>query len=93
MVNDNEQYSQRSNVRISGLDKKQGENLNVDISDKNIDRAHPVGKDREGRSRANIVRFNSHKDKIAVMRQRQELHSSGYYINEDLTGRNQHLLY
>lgn len=105
MAKDNEQYSRRSNVRISGFDEEQGENcvekittfcnekLNVDISDKNIDRAHRVGKPREGRSRAIIVRFNSHKDKIAVMRQRRELYSSRYYINEDLTSRNQHLLY
>ena len=74
MENDNEQYSRRSNIRISGFDEEQGENyvekittfcnkkFNVDISDKNIDRAHRVGKLREGRSRAIIVRFNSYKN-------------------------------
>ena len=105
MANDNEQYSRRHNARISGFDEEQGEicgekiatfckeKLKVDISDKNIDRAPRVGKPREDRPRAIIVRFNSHKDKIAVMRQRRELYSSHYYINEDLTSRNQHLLY
>ena len=105
MAKDNEQYSRRHNVRILGFDEEQAEicaekiatfckeKLKVDISDKNIDRANRVGKPREDRPRAIIVRFNSHKDKIAVMRQRQELYSSHYYINEDLTSRNQHLLY
>jgi hypothetical protein len=105
MAKDNEQYSRRHKVRISGFDEEQAEicaekiatfckeKLKVDISDKNIDRANHVGKPREDRPRTIIVRFNSRKDKIAVMRQRQELYSSHYYINEDLMSRNQHLLY
>jgi hypothetical protein len=51
MANDNEQYSRRHNVRFSGFDEEQDEicaekiatffkeKLEVDISDKNIDRA------------------------------------------------------
>ena len=67
--------------------------LKVDLSDQNIDRAHRVGKPKENRSRAIIVRFKSHKDKVAVLRQRKELKSTRFYVNEDLTSRNQQLLY
>ena len=60
------------------------EKLKVDLSDQNIDRAHRVGNPKENRSRAIIVRFKSHKDKIAVLRQRKELKSTTFYVNEDL---------
>jgi precorrin-6B methylase 1 len=105
MANDNEQYSRRHNVRISGFEEERiedcitkvvqfcNEKLKVDLSDQNIDRAHRVGKPKENRSRAIIVRFKSHKDKIAVLRQRKELKSTRFYVNEDLTSRNQQLLY
>ena len=69
------------------------EKLKVDLSDKNINRVHHVGKPKENRSRMIIVHFKSHKDKVAVLRQRKELKSTRFYVNEDLTSRNQQLLY
>ena len=56
MANNNEQYSRRHNVRISGYVEEKGENcvekivnfcnekFGVAITDENIDRAHRVGK-------------------------------------------------
>lgn len=107
MANDNEQYSRRHNVRISGFAEEKDENcvekvvnfcnekLGVAITDENIDRAHRVGKPNDNKPRAIIVRFKAHKDKIAILRKRKDLfHArSNFYINEDLTKINQKLFY
>jgi Zn-dependent M32 family carboxypeptidase len=85
MANDNEQYSRRHNIRVSGFDEERGENcvekvaqfcnykLHINITEENIDRAHRMGKSSVNKSQAIIVRFKSHSDKIAVLSKRREL--------------------
>lgn len=68
------------------------EKLNVEIARGQIDRAHRVGKPNGNKSRAIIVRFRAHADKIAVLRRRRTIVGSAFYINEDLTKYNQKLL-
>ena len=90
MANNNEQYSRRHNVRISGFVEEKDENCVEKIvnfydaiTDENIDRAHRVGKLNDNKPRAIIVRFKAHKDKIAILRKRKDLfHSkSNFYVN------------
>lgn len=104
-ANENEQYSRRHNIRISGFEEEKGEDcmekivkfcnekLIVVITEDHIDRAHRVGKPSEGKQRAIIVRLKAHKDKIAILRKRKDLINSNFYVNEDLTRINQKLLY
>ena len=104
-ANDNEQFSRRQNVRVTGFVEEDDENcaekfvnlcrekIGLDVNDDLVDRAHRVGKKEEGRNRAIIVRLKTHKDKLAILRNRKNLRGSGFYINEDLTKINQKLSY
>ena len=104
-ANDNEQFSRRQNVRVTGFVEEEEENctqkfvnlcrekIGLDVSDEIVDRAHRVGKKEEGTNRAIIVRLKSHKDKLTILRNRKNLRGSGFYINEDLTKFNQKLSY
>jgi hypothetical protein len=75
MANDDEQYSRRHNVRISGFDEEHGEicvekNATFCKEKLKVDMAGRQGrKTSQDRSSAIIVRFIS--DIIAVMRQRR----------------------
>ena len=105
MANENEQYSRRHNIRISGFEEEKGddcmekivkfcnEKLSVVITEDHIDRAHRVGKPSEGKQRAIIARLKAHKDKITILRKMKDLINSNFYVNEDLTRINQKLLY
>ena len=96
-ANDNEQFSRRQNVRVTGFVKENEENcaekfvnlcrekIGLDVNDDIVDRAHRVGKKEEGTNRAIIVRLKTHKHKLAILRNRKNLRGSGFYINEDLT--------
>lgn len=91
-ANDNEQFSRRQNVRVTGFVEEEEENctqkfvnlcrekIGLDVSDEIVDRAI-------------IVRLKSHKDKLTILRNRKNLRGSGFYINEDLTKFNQKLSY
>ena len=104
-ANDNEQYSRRQNVRVTGFVEEEEENcaekfvnlcrekIGLDVNDEIVDRAHRVGKKEEGANRAIIVRLKTHKDKFTILRNRKNLRGSGFYINEDLTKINQKLSY
>ena len=104
-ANDNEQFSRRQNVRVTGFVEEDDENcaekfvnlcrekIGLDVNDDLVDRAHRVGKKEEGTNRAIIVRLKTHKDKLAILRNRKNLRGSGFYINEDLTKINQKLSY
>ena len=104
-ANDNEQFSRRQNVRVTGFVEEEEENcaqkfvnlcrekIGLDVNDDIVDRAHRVGKKEEGANRAIIVRLKTHKDKLTILRNRKNLKGSGFYINEDLTKFNQKLLY
>ena len=65
----------------------------LDVNDEIVDRAHRVGKKEDGTNRAIIVRLKSHKDKLIILRNRESLKGSGFYINEHLTKINQKLSY
>ena len=100
-ANDNEQFSRRQNVRVTGFVEEDEENcaekfvnlcrekIGLDVNDDIVDRAHRVGKKEEGTNRVIIVRLKTHKDKLAILRNRKNLRDSGFYINEDLTKINQ----
>ena len=103
-ANDNEQFSRRQNVRVTGFVEEDDENcaekfvnlcrgkIGLDVNDDLVHRAHRVGK-KEGTNRAIIVRLKTHNDKLAILRNRKNLRGSGFYINEDLTKINQKLSY
>ena len=104
-ANDNEQFSRRQNVRVTGFVEEDEENcaekfvnlcrekIGLGVNDDIVDRAHRVGKKEEGTNRAIIVRLKTHKVKLAILRNRKNLRGSGFYINEDLTKINQKLSY
>lgn len=104
-ANDNEQFSRRQNVRVTGFVEENEENcaekfvnlcrekIGLDVNDDIVDRAHRVGKKEERTNRAIIVRLKTHKHKLAILRNRKNLRGSGFYINEDLTKINQKLSY
>ncbi|CAB3990812.1 Hypothetical predicted protein [Paramuricea clavata] len=106
-ANDNEQYSRRYNIRVSGFPEESDENCSLkvgqlcretlmlpDFSEEQIDRINRVGKPRsDGKSRAIIVRFKSHKYKLNVLQAKNKLRNTPFSINEDLTRQNQQLFY
>ena len=79
-ANDNEQFSRRQNVRVTGFVEENEENcaekfvnlcrekIGLDVNDDIVDRAHRVGKKEERTNRAIIVRLKTHKDKLAILR-------------------------
>jgi len=88
----NEQYSRRYCLRISGIDKEHNEssnlclnkvvevckNLDINIDSSDIDRAHRVGKDK----RAIIVKFFSFKKRTEVYKARKkENNNVKIYLN------------
>ena len=70
------------------------EKLNVSLRDSDIDRCHRVGKPhgKDARPRALLVKLTSYQNKLALMKARRKLKSSGIVITEDLTQQNQSLL-
>lgn len=101
-----EQYSRRENLRIVGLKESPKEDviqsiiqfsrekLKIDLSDKDISRAHRVGpKDQKGKSREIIIRFTSNAAKTKMKSEAKVLKGSGIFINDDLTKKRAHLLY
>ena len=84
-VDDLEQYTRRTNVRIYGVAEQPEENsdnlevdffkseLNVDIASNEISRSHRVSKKSGAEPRPIIVRFTMHNSKVAVMSRRRGL--------------------
>ena len=109
-INDLEQYGRRSIIRVWGIPEDTGQvrnedcsrkivellrnRLGMDISAKDIDAAHRVGKppDDWSRPRAIIVKFLRRFHKLEAIRLRKRLKNSQYVIREDLTKENQGLL-
>ena len=101
--NDNEQYSRRCNIRITGIEESAREDcynkvinfcdkeLGVKIDPKEIDRAHRVGRTENGRHRSMIVKLKSFRVKLQVMMNRRKLKGKRIFVNEDLTRLNQDL--
>ena len=98
-VDDLEQYTRRTNVRIYGIAEQPEENtdnlavdffkseLNVDVASNDISRSHRVGKKSGAKPRPIIVRFTKHNTKVAVMSRRRVLKERKHPFNlqEDLT--------
>ena len=84
-VDDLEQYTRRTNVRIYGVAEQPEENtdnlamgffkseLNVDVASYDISRSHRVGKKSGAKPRPIIVLFTKHNTKVAVMSRRRVL--------------------
>ena len=103
-INDLEQYSRRSNIRIFGVhdnNKKESINetenivrdllrrkLNLNFGPEDFDICHRVGRFVEGSNRAIIVKFIYRKSKILTIANRKKLKNSGITISEDLTHKN-----
>lgn len=95
-----EQYSRRNNLRVFGVQEEDGENvedklsqifttkLQVQLPGFAIDRAHRIGKVRNGAPgsapRAIIVKFVSYKYKDIVFRAKKLLKNTKILITEDL---------
>ena len=106
-IDDQEQYSRRTSVRIAGLEEDQDEVLDdkmrsvlSDIGCKdemlNINRMHRVGKHVPGgRPRQIIVQFTNYSSKKKVIKSGKELRTKHpkVFINEDLTRLRSQLLY
>ena len=70
-ANDNERFSRRQNVRVTGFVEDDEDNcaekflnlcrekIGLDVNDDIVDRAHQVGKKEEGANRAIIVRLKN----------------------------------
>ena len=98
-VDDLEQYTRRTNVRIYGVAEQTEENtdnlaidffkseLNVDVASNDISRSHRLGKKSAAKPRPIIVRFTKHKTKVAVMSRRRMLkeRKRPFNLQEDLT--------
>ena len=83
---DEEQYSRRYCLRLQNIEKYQGEtssdcvkkvvnicrDLNLDINEQDIDRAHRIGKDRKGM----IVKFYSFLKRTSLYKARKEMQNS-----------------
>ena len=99
-MDDLEQYTRRTNLRIYGIPEagKQPEDtdqltidfvkseLGVEISPEDISRSHRVGK-RSSKPRPIIVRLVGHNTKVEILRKRRQLKKNKrpYNIQEDLT--------
>ena len=102
-LNDIQQYSRKSHVRVFGMPEEQNENcqvkvtdlinskLNYSIDDNTVEVAHRVGKVGE-KPRAILVRFHRRDIKYSVMKARKMLRGSGISISEDLTKTNLNLV-
>lgn len=102
-----EQYGRRNCLRISGISESANENtdrivlaiaedLNVPLTQADIDRSHRVGKPIRG-GRQIIVKFATYRARQALFEERKKLTQiqkySNVFINEDLTARRSKLLY
>ena len=107
-----EQYSRRNSLRISGIPEAENEStddlvrqlaedLEVEISDIEIDRSHRVGRPDDGkrgkRSREIIVKFTRYNTRNKLYQVRKQLRDKPsrktVFINEDLTRKRSKLLF
>lgn len=99
-LNDMEQYGRRNNIRIDGIENKDGEIAdettkvviqklntkmkNLNITEKDIDACHRIGETKSGK-RQIIVKFVSRQTRDRVIRSRKLFRDDSIYLNEDLT--------
>ena len=104
-TNDLEQYTNKSSVRIFGLEDEKNEEiaikiakvnnllndkLHMDTKESDINIAHRLG---PYTNKNVIVRFMSRQHKIETINRRKALAKSRYVIKEDLTKENENLIY
>lgn len=106
-LDDAEQYSRRNCVRLSNIPEmdsedtdrlvlKVAETMNIDVSLRDIDRSHRIGKPGKKAHRDIIVKFTSYRARERMMKNRKNLKGSelnGVFINEDLTRNRSSMLY
>ena len=86
-----EQYSRKASVRIFGVDENEGENvealciqalkeeIDVDITDRDIDIVHRVGRRRgDKKARPILLKCMSHKTKSEIRRKKKRPRTSRY---------------
>lgn len=85
LINDNEQYSRKYNLRISGIKESPGEScvdkvmdlcqtkLNIIVEKDSIDRAHCLGPKKDGKDRQIIVKFTKFPVKNTIYRSKRLL--------------------
>lgn len=107
-LNDIEQYSRRNNLRIYGIDDRNfretpeetaqklvslfHDKLDLDLSVKDIDIAHRMGRFSQTANRPIVCRMVQRVNALKVMRARRKCKGTRVIIREDLTRRNAKLL-
>lgn len=95
LINKNERFSRRNNIRIVGFTTQDGENcleiakkvLNeVGIQDCRLERAHRDGRSVPNRDRHILVKLSYYQDKVTTFKHaREALSNNRYYIIDNLT--------
>lgn len=108
VANEQEQYSRKNNIRITGVpddEEKEmsqtciektmvllNDKLNLNIHEADIGVAHRLGRFKSGKNRPVIVQFVRKQTKINVMKKTSALKGTGIFINHDLTKLNNEVL-
>ncbi|KAJ8018445.1 LINE-1 retrotransposable element ORF1 protein [Holothuria leucospilota] len=95
LINVQERFSRRSNLRIVGYPAAEGENCieiaksvleEVGVTNPKIERAHRDGRLHPTRPRHLLVKLSFYQDKITALKyQREKLNSKDYFLTDDLT--------
>jgi len=85
LINDNEQYSRKYNLRIAGIEESTDEdciqevvdlcksNRHLDLRKEHIDYAHHLGVRKDGKERQIIIKFTKYHAKSDIIRKRKML--------------------
>ena len=97
-LEDQRQYSRRTNILVHGLDEEPRENTDTKVLEvlkdklglanmtlKDISRSHRLGKKQDGKKRPVIVRFSSYRERKQAFDSKKKLRASGIVITESLT--------
>ncbi|KAJ8027811.1 hypothetical protein HOLleu_29868 [Holothuria leucospilota] len=95
LLNKQERFSRRNNIRIVGVKTESGENCieiarnvmtKVGVPNCSIERAHRDGKQHRNRDRHLLVKLSFYQDKVTALRNRRHaLQNETYHITDDLT--------
>ncbi|KAJ8022861.1 hypothetical protein HOLleu_37872 [Holothuria leucospilota] len=95
LLNKQERFSRRNNIRIVGVKTESGENCieisrnvmtKVCVPNCSIERAHRDGKQHRNRDRHLLVKLSFYQDKVTALRNRRHaLQNETYHITDDLT--------
>ncbi|XP_050715616.1 uncharacterized protein LOC126998200 [Eriocheir sinensis] len=102
-LNYQEDYSRRSNVRISGMEERGATETweqtaaavtslleeKMQLPGLVLERAHRVGVRRDARPRPIVARFSRYCDREAVMRNSKKLRGTNIFVNDDLCAASQ----